>query len=152
MMSLIQNILDNTVTEHEHGLDYAAYAVIIDPAEHSLEILGRALHPQLGKLLKNFACEGRTADQQKERWEELLRQVHKALAGLDDDFVGAGQGENVRVVFDLDMGGVYYTRLGRHAVLFGATLDQEEVNNGQCERDMYRMVAQIEAVSTTQGS
>ncbi len=55
------------------------------------------------------------------------------------------------VVFDIDMGGFYLTRIGSHAVLFGATLDQEEVNNGRCEREMYRMAAQIEAVCTAHG-
>ncbi len=77
--------------------------------------------------------------------------MDKALGSLDGEFVKTGQGENVRVVFDVDMGGLYYTRIGSHAVLFGATLDQEEVNNGRCEKEMSRMVAQIEDVCTSHG-
>jgi hypothetical protein len=158
-MSLIQNILDDTVMKRERGLDYAAYAVTGDAradCEARLEVLYRSRSEQLDELLEKFACETpsgtRTATQQVDLWEKLLPRVHEALRALDWDFVRTGQGENVRVVFDLDMGGLYYTRLGSHAVLFGATLDQEEVNNGRCERDMYRMVSQIETVCTSYGA
>jgi hypothetical protein len=154
-MSLIQNILDDTVQDRKRGLDYAAYAVTRDSGaagESELRILLRSHHIQIEILLKKFGCVGRTPTEQVELWEQLLPRVHGALRGLDREFVRTGQGENVRVVFDIDMGGLYYTRIGTHAVLFGATLDQDEVNNGRCERDMYRMVAQIEAVSTSHGA
>jgi hypothetical protein len=157
-VSLIQNILDETVKNRERGLDYAAYAVPGDPRDSAsrLKILSWSRNEQLDQLLERFACRTpagiRSAARQIELWDELLPRVHEVLRGLDADFVRTGQGENVRVVFDVDMGALYYTRLGSNAVLFGATLDQEEVNNGRCERDMYRMVAQIEAVCTTFGA
>jgi hypothetical protein len=155
----IQDILCETVSR-ARGLDYAAYAVACaaDPdgdhgrEEPKLVIVNQQYNPQLTDLLRRFACATRTADRQVQIWHDLFPLVHKALVGLDHQFVDTGQGENVRVVFDIDMGGFYYTRLGSHAVLFGATLDQEEVNNGRCEREMHRMVGQLEAIFTAHGA
>jgi hypothetical protein len=159
--SIIQNILDDTIKldgknkKGARGLDYAAYAVMAPPVKGKgggLEVVNEARNEsQLSDRLDRFACSGRTPDQQFDTWKELLGQVDKALRSLDGEFIKTGQGETVRVVFDIDMGGIYYTRIGTHAVLFGATLDQEEVNNGRCEREMYRMVAQIEDVCTAHG-
>ncbi len=65
---------------------------------------------------------------------------------------GPAKGKMCRVVFDLDMGGFFYTRTGSHAILFGATLDQAEVNNRHCDEEMRGMVAEIEVVCTAHGA
>ena len=154
--SIIQNILDDTV-RHARGLDYALYAVRHPGLDQELETgpepeFVESLNvKQLDDLLERLACRDRTPDEQRDLWKKHLRRVDRALRDLDKEFVETGQGETVRVVLDLDMGGLYYTRIDSRAVLFGATLDQEEVNNGRCEREMSRMVAQIEAVCTIHG-
>lgn len=159
--SVIQDILDDTMTRAQ-GLDYAVYAVTYNPppggaateihGSPKLIVLNRSRNEQLTRRLQRFAFRTRTADRQVELWEITLHKVNDALRTLDSEFIKTGQGENVRVVLDVDMGGFFYTRLGRHAVLFGVTLDQAEVNSGRCEREMYQMVAQIEAVSTAYGA
>jgi hypothetical protein len=157
--SVIQDILHDTMTR-SRGLDYAVYAVTdaSDPDLAAAEgppkllILNRSRGEQLSYRLERFAFLGRTADHQVDLWEGILHRIHSALRSLDPEFVTTGQGANVRVVFDVDMGGFFYTRLGSQAVLFGATLDQAEVNNGRCEREMYHLTSQIEAVFTAHGA
>jgi hypothetical protein len=157
--SIIKDILDDTVKKQSGGLDFAAYAVATNLPEnvddtkgrYKLKIMCESRNPQLGSLLEKFACESRTPDEQFKVWQDLLHKVDVALRRLDRDFINAGQGENVRVVFDVDMGGFYYTRLTSNAVLFGAALDQAEVNNGRCEMEMHGIVAQIQAVFTVHG-
>jgi hypothetical protein len=154
-MSIIQDILDDTIQHSTRGLDYAAYAVRLpqgtgDGGELKVLIDSRN-EAQVAFLLRRFGFGGRVPEEQFNLWGKLVPRVDKVLRGLDGEFVRTGQGESVRVVFDIDMGGLYYTRIGSHAVVFGATLDQEEVNNGRCEKQMSRMVAQIEDVCTAHG-
>jgi hypothetical protein len=160
MGSVIQDILDDTML-CSRGLDYAAYATSspsprlvgrVADAETSLTVVNwQHNKPLISRRLQRFAFETRTVEQQVNLWTAVLYKIYHVLQILDVEFVKTGQGENVRLVFDVDMGGFFYTRIGRHAVLFGATLDQAEVNSGRCEREMYHMVAQIEAVCTAYG-
>ena len=78
--------------------------------------------------------------------------MHYALTALDNELVRAGLGENVRVVLDVDMGGYFYHRVNSHTILFGATLDQAQINNGQCDREMKQMVSELQAVFTAHGA
>ena len=156
--SLILDILNETVSDQTHGLDYAAYVILSDDSKKekqksapNLAII-EARNDQVNDLLSRFGCRVRSAQEQFDLWRDLLLQLNMAIKSLDAIFARTGQGENVRIVFDIDMGGFYYTRLSSNAFLFGATLDQEEVNNGRCEREMYRMVAQIEAIFTVHGA
>jgi hypothetical protein len=148
--SVIQGILDNYVLGRG-GLDYAAYALT-----QGRKVLEDRLlwshNRQLASLLRRFGFGDRTEEQQIALWKGLLQVIHEALCQLDEAFVKTGQGENVRVVFDVDMGGLFYTRTGSHAILFGATLDQAEVNNRRCEDEMRSMVAEIELVCTAHGA
>jgi hypothetical protein len=155
---IIQEILDSTVgaPRHPPGLNYVVYAVSSLPGrkgEPDLLILNRSGNRQhLEALLTKFTGPTGSADAQRILWDELLQSVHRCMLALDKELVKAGQGENIRVVLDIDMGGLYYTRLGTHAVLFGCTLDQAEVNNGRCEKEMQHMVSQIQAVFTAHGA
>jgi hypothetical protein len=162
----IQDILDFYV-HRPGGLDYAAYARMSDGVHtrgtrkkvgQDLVRLFESENIQLTNLLKKLGCVARDDDARTtakllvSRWQELLDQVHKAICDLDEDFEEAGQGQNVRVVFDIDMGAFFYTRTSSHAVVFGATLDQAQVNNGRCDEEMRRMVSEIEAICTAHGA
>ena len=154
--STIVDILDDTM-KRAKGLDYVVFAIMLpaagaDPVALQASIQARSRGSLLDSRLKRFALRGRTSDEQAKRWEMVLQRVITTLAELDQTFINAGQGANSRVVFDVDMGGYFLTRIGHHAVLFGATLDQAEVNGGRCEREMYHIVSQIEVVFTAQGA
>ena len=149
----IQGILTHHLKDRE-GLDYAAFVrVKIDPeGNDSLDIMHEGHHEQIPDLLVRFAMGSRTDDEQVELWGKLIREVHAAMNSLDKHFIRVGQGRNVRVVFDVDMGGIYCTRIGSYAFVFGATLDQAEVNNRRCEEDMRKIVSEIEAIFTAHGT
>jgi hypothetical protein len=155
---IIQEILDSTIgaPRRPPGLNYAVYATSHLPGrkgEPNLVILNRSGDRRhLEALLTKFAGPTVSADAQRALWDEALQSVHRCLLALDKELMKTGQGENIRVVLDIDMGGLYYTRLGTHAVLFGCTLDQAEVNNGRCEKEMHHMVSQIQAVFTAHGA
>jgi hypothetical protein len=149
--SLIQEIMDYNL-KRPGGLDYAAYALAQGPELVIERLITSSNDRQLADLLRRLACTGRTPAKQIELWNQLLPTTHRAMCELDRAFATTGQGENVRIVFDVDMGGFFYTRLGSHAVLFGATLDQAQVNNGRCEQVMRSIVSQIEAKCTAHGA
>jgi hypothetical protein len=158
-VSIVQDVLDNNVKLRRPpiGLNYAAYAVLTLPdganGEHGLQVIGRSSnHKYLKQLLERFSGPSSTPDAQIKLWEELLPKVHNALALLDGALVLAGQGENVRAVLDVDMGGFFYNRVNSHSILFGATLDQSQVSNSQCDREMRQMVSELQAVFTAHGS
>ena len=157
--SIVQDVLDNTVKLRRPpiGLNYVAYAVETYPddanGETGLLILGRSCnHKYLKQLLGRFSGPGATPEEQISLWEQLLPRVHYALTALDNELVRAGLGENVRVVLDVDMGGYFYHRVNSHTILFGATLDQAQINNGQCDREMKQMFSELQAVFTAHGA
>lgn len=157
-LSVVQDVLDNMVNFRRPpiGLNYVAYAVEThsnSAPDGEMKIVTKSSNKDyLEHLLKNFSGPSKTADDQIELWERLLPLVHKAMSDLDDKLVETGQGENVRVVFDVDMGGYFYNRISRHAILFGATVDQAQINNGRCDREMQQMVSEIQAVFTAHGA
>ncbi len=157
--SIVQDVLDNTVKNRRPpiGLNYVVYAVQTYPdnakGELGLAVIGRSSnHKYLKLLLERFSGPCNTPEEQISLWDQLLPKVHSTLTALDHELVTAGQGENVRVVLDVDMGGYFYYRINSHTVLFGATLDQAQINNGQCDREMKQMVSEIQAVFTAQGA
>lgn len=146
----IKDILDYHLPERG-GLDFVAFAHT--DAENDLNVaLERYFEAKLNASLKRFGVGGRNAAEQVEHWRELIPKVHEAMMKLDRSFLDAGQGKNVRVVFDVDMGGIYYTRIGDYGFVFGASLDQAEVNSRRCEDDMRKIVAEIEALFTAHGA
>ena len=157
--SIVQDVLDTAVKTKTSliGLNYAAYAVQTYPAgisgEAGLLIIGKSYNQRyLEYLLKRFAGPSDTLEEQIKRWDQLVPKLHKAMLSLDGQLVQTGQGENARVVFDVDMGGFFYNRINSHSVLFGATLDQAQVNNGSCDKEMQNMTAEIQAVFTAHGA
>lgn len=156
--SIVQDVLDNTIRFRRPpaALNYAAYAVETGPdteGDASLQVICRSSNDRyLTQLLGRFSGPNSKPEEQIGLWEELLPKIHKALVQLDDVLVKTGQGENVRTVLDVDMGGFIYSRINRHTILFGATLDQAKLNTGQCEREMKQMVSEIHAVFTAHGA
>jgi hypothetical protein len=157
--SIVQDVLDNTVKHRRPpiGLNYVAYAVETYPddanGQTGLLILGRSYnHKYLKQLLSRFSGPGATPEEQISLWEQLLPRVHYALTALDNELVRSGLGENVRVVLDVDMGGYFYHRVNSHTILFGATLDQAQINNGQCDKEMKQMFSELQAVFTAHGA
>jgi hypothetical protein len=157
-------ILEGILKEYvgrEGGLDYAAYPVGEDdpgraqgaadePRVH-WHVFVEWQNQQLDDSLRRFGC-GRHSREQFQQWRGLVACIHHALCDLDKQFEHTGQGENVRVVFDVDMGGFFYTRITSNAVVFGATLNQAEVNNGRCDAEMRSIVQEIERVLTAHGA
>ena len=157
--SVIQEIIDDTMA-HAKGLDYAAYAIVGGSAAHrqagdsarQITISNQARSGSLKGRLTNLALSDRSEDEQVALWRQILQSVHANLEELNTKLISAGQGSCARAVLDVHMGGFFYSRLDRQSVLFGATIDQTQVNSGRCEREMYHMVAQIEAVFLAHGA
>ncbi|MFQ3594316.1 MAG: hypothetical protein SNJ82_14150 [Gemmataceae bacterium] len=85
----------------------------------------------------------RTVEDQLELWRELARSIHSHMRELDELVSIAHQGHNRRLVFDCEYGAIFfhYLRMPDPAAsvdtgiyLFGATLSQTEMNNGQAEQ------------------
>lgn len=157
--SIVQDVLDSTVKLRRPpvGLNYAAYAVETYPEdarrEPILQVVGWSSHRKyLKQLLDRFAGPSSTPEEQITLWVQLLPKVHRAITALDAELVRAGLGENVRAVLDVDMGGYFYRRVNSHSVLFGATLDQAQITNGQCDKEMKQMVSELQAVFTAHGA
>ncbi len=157
--SIVQGILDNAIQRRRPpaGLNYAAYAVQTHPdnanGEAKLQLLCKSCNiKHLERLLSRFSGPGSTPAEQISLWEQLLPKLHEALIRMDSDLFKVGQGGNVRVVLDVDMGGFFYDRINSNTVLFGATLDQLQVNNGRCDKEMRQMVSEIQAVFTAHGA
>jgi hypothetical protein len=156
--SLIQELLDYTVKFKRPpiGLNYVVYAATNNtatPALADLEVVARSCNEKyLEHLLRRFGGPSSTVAEQLALWNKLLPKIHTALVSLDEELAQTGQGENVRVVLDVDLGGFFYTRIGSHALLFGATVDQAQVNNGRCDREMQQMASEIAAIFTSHGA
>ena len=104
--------------------------------------------PRLGRHLRRFALAPGDADDtvaagQVAAWDAVAAGLHAGLAALDPEFAATGQGENVRAVFDIDMGGFFFTRLHPTRFLFAATLDQAVMNDDSCDRDVRALVRAI---------
>ncbi len=158
-VSIVQDVLDNAVKFRRPpiGLNYAAYAVQTYPdnakGEPGLAVISRSSHEKyLKQLLDRFSGPGSTPEEQIALWEQLLPRVHNAMTALDPDLINAGLGENVRVVLDVNMGGYFYHRINSHSILFGAALDQAQISNGLCDREMKQMVSELQAVFTAYGA
>jgi hypothetical protein len=159
VMSIIQDVLDNAIQKRRPpaGLNYAAYAVQTysggPGSQAQLRILCKSCNiQQIKQLLSRYSGPSASVEQQALLWEELLPKLHDSLLRLDEDLSKTGQGKNVRAVFDVDMGGFFCDRINSQMILFGATLDQSQINNGQCDREMRQMVSEIQAVFTAQGA
>jgi hypothetical protein len=158
-VSLIQDILDFAVKFRRPpiGLNYVIYATTSfsgskDSTPEVRPLVTSSNRKYLQKLLKQFSGPSKTAEEQLLLWDRLLPKIHTSLLVLDHALVETGQGENVRVVLDVDMGGYFYSRIGTHAILFGSTIDQAQINNGTCDREMNQMVSEIQAVFTAHGT
>jgi hypothetical protein len=157
--SIVQDVLDNTIQRRNPpaGLNYAAFAIQTYPSDANggtkLKLVSKSCNTKhLERLLSRFSGPASTPDEQVLLWEELLPKLHDALIRMDGDLFKVGQGANVRVVLDVDMGGFFYDRINSNTILFGATLDQLQVNNGQCDKEMRQMVSEIQAVFTAHGA
>ena len=159
IISIIQEVLDHAIQKLQPpaGLNYAAYAVQIYPGgpggETGLRIVCKSCNSKhLKRVQSRFSGPGASEEQQVLLWEQLLPKLHDSLVRLDEELFKTGQGGNVRAVFDVDMGGFFYDRINSQTILFGATLDQSQINNGQCDREMKQMVSEIQAVFTAHGA
>jgi hypothetical protein len=104
--------------------------------------------PALGRHLHRFAlvpadADDKAAEGQVAAWDRAAAHLHAGLAALDRAFVATGQGENARAVFDIDMGGFFFTRIHPTRFLFAATLDQAVMNDDSCDRDVRALVRAI---------
>jgi hypothetical protein len=126
------------------GLDYALLAR--DGGQRLEEAWAhRAMRGRVGHLPPIDAGGGpvreRTVLDQVVFWRESAGSVLRAMAALDAAVAPARQGQNRRVVFDTEFGGLFFLYLrppgsgGGGVYLFGATLNQAEVNAKVADRD-----------------
>ena len=128
--------------------DAIEYAALYDVTPDGPVKVLSSTAPHLGRHLRRFALVPADADDtaaasQVAEWDRAARHLHDGLAALDRAFVATGQGENVRAVFDIDMGGFFFTRLHPTRFLFAATLDQAVMNDDSCDRDVRALVRAI---------
>lgn len=146
-----KTVIERVMTYHmgrDAGLDYAAFM-----HEASATPLAEVLRPRFHEALAKIGLPGtqEAQDDWRARWRALHRALRDGLKVLDRAFEEAGHGSLVRGVFDVDLGCVYLTRIGAHACVFGATVDQSQVNSRACEQELRRIVAEIETLIYIQG-
>lgn len=128
--------------------DAIEYAALFDVTPDGPVKVLCSTDPHLGRHLRRFAlattdADDKAAETQVAEWDRAALHLHAGLTGLDRAFAATGQGENVRAVFDVDMGGFFYTRVHAARFLFAATLDQAVMNDDSCDRDVRALVRAI---------
>jgi len=94
---------------------------------------------QIQQNLRRFALPPQDAREQVAIWDAIAEETIRSLEQLDKALASSGHGNNVRVVFDVDMGGFIYLRLSPHRFLFAATLDQRFFNDNTFDADVLRL-------------
>jgi hypothetical protein len=133
------------VTRLRGGLDYAVLALGDgERLEEEADLRRvRAWCPHLPKLTSADGPRPRTPEEQVELWRKLAGEIHAHRAELDATIAGARQGRNRRLVFDLEFGGIFFKylrlrdprdELDTSLYLFGATLNQSEMDSGRAEQ------------------
>jgi hypothetical protein len=132
------------VTRMKGGLDYAVLACgdgeVLEEAFNARQVTRRC--PYLPKVAPPGAGpRTRTLEDQLASWREGAGGIHAGMSQLDAVVERASHGRNVRLIFDTEYGGLFFVYLrtpdprgGDGGVyLFGATLDQKEVNTQAAE-------------------
>ena len=97
----------------------------------------------------------RTVEDQIEFWRSLASLIHQRMNELDSLIELAHQGRNRRLVVDAEYGGFYfkYLRLpdpgnkgDSGLFLFGATLNQSEMNNGNAEQHFQYLLEALDNI------
>lgn len=136
------------------GIDYAAL-FDLDSDGRPVKVLS-ATDPRLPWHLQRFAlapaADDKAAALQVAAWDAVAVRMHEILQGLDTALASTGQGANARAVFDIDMGGLFFTRIHPTRFLFAATLDQAVMNDDSCDRDVRTLVRAIATRTSAYGA
>lgn len=128
--------------------DAIEYAALFDVTDTGPVKVLCAADASISRHLKRFALvpvigDDQATEKQVAAWDAVALRLHTGLAALDAAFAPTGQGENVRAIFDIDMGGFIFTRIHPTRFLFAATLDQSVMNDDSCDRDVRTLVRAI---------
>lgn len=128
--------------------DAIEYAALFDVTDAGPVKVLCAADESIARHLKRFALlpaagDEKATENQVAAWDAVAVRLHSGLIALDAAFAPAGQGENVRAIFDIDMGGFIFTRIHPTRFLFAATLDQSVMNDDSCDRDVRALVRAI---------
>ncbi len=137
------------------GLDYAVLmrngGEILEEAWCEAEILRRL------EFLPRLECAAgvkrvRSLPDQLAAWRATAISIHKTMDTLDGITGPAKQGPNMRMVFDVEYGGLFFICLQLpdsreknpdHYYLFAATLNQTEMNNKTADRHFAMLVQSL---------
>ena len=142
----VQKLIRDSV-RHSGVIDYAALFDVRD----GVPVRTDACYADRRRIewqMRRFALPGTPADQVA-IWDAIAAQLYAAVSEMDKNFASSGQGENGRVVFDIDMGGMFFTRIHRDRFLFAVTLDQTCMNDNSSDRAVRRLVRQIALRTST---
>jgi hypothetical protein len=130
------------VTRLRGGLDYALLACgdgeVLEEVVNVKQVQRRCLHLPRIAPANGEKARARALDDQVASWRAVAASIHAGMAGLDAVIRPGHHGRNHRIVFDADVGGLFfqYFRLpapGDPAdsglYLFAATLNQAEMNS-----------------------
>jgi hypothetical protein len=127
------------------GLDYAALVredgERLEEAWNAKQIRARLDHLPRVADAPGAPRQVRTEDDQLRFWQAAALHLHRSMATLDAAIAPAHHGHNRRLVFDAEYGGLFFIYLrppdahGDCLYLFGATLNQEEMNLKTADRD-----------------
>jgi len=151
-----QRAFDYYVLKLKGGLDYA----ILADQNGNARVMA-ADEKQIQKRLAYYpnltgpdgtAIGERNAKQQIVFWHETAKMLHQQMEVLDKIVGPARQGRNRRILFDVQYGGFYFVYLrlpdprDTHAgclYLFGATLNQEEINHKASDHHFDMLLAAL---------
>jgi hypothetical protein len=133
------------VTKLRGGVDYALLArgdgERLEEAVYDKKVLLRC------GLLPKVKCDDgeprlRTVDEQVQFWRDAARTIHQRMSEMDALIEVAQHGRNRRIVFDTEYGGLFFQyvrvpdprgKVDNAMYLFGATLNQAEMDNRRAE-------------------
>jgi hypothetical protein len=134
------------VTRLRGGLDYALLACgdgeVFDEIVNTRQAARRCAH--LPKVIPSDGSKPRhrTVEDQLQSWREGAARIHAGMEQLDEVIERAQHGRNRRIVFDTEYGGLFFkylrlpdprSKTDTTLYLFGATLNQKEMNTQTAE-------------------
>jgi hypothetical protein len=89
----------------------------------------------------------RNYKQQNERYKNIAKKLHDIIDLVNHEFEELGQGILIRTIFDVKKGGVFYYHISDDEYIFGATVDQDNMNNNSADNLLRNITKKIKKLN-----
>jgi hypothetical protein len=107
------------------------------------------LHETNPKIVERMVDQGITRNykQQNERYKNIAKKLHDIIDLVNHEFEELGQGILIRTIFDVKKGGVFYYHISDDEYIFGATVDQDNMNNNSADNLLRNITKKIKKLN-----